>query len=926
MYKIELKLILAFLILFFFIQKISAEVNLQKSNFEILDLNTSQKNYDIFFNSTDYKQLKKWRKAKLTLNNITHSAKFRSRGFEENHYRNANRTIKIKVKKNKFNQFQKKKWDTYNLNAINTDIFLADPIAYSIMDSYGFIGLNSEFGSAKINGNYNGIKIIYENLDDNIFWKRNIKLATMYREAENGYLGNFREWDKEKYTDWEFQSLKRQGDMLDWMSFLYGNQKTNDNFYKYLEKNLDIEYYLKWLALSTITNGYKHLLDHNFVFYNNLEIQKFRPITYDPAGLNIYEINNPIQFFGNEFTKKILMNENYLNKILNNINKILTKTPYKQIYTNATDHQFLKFEKAVLDMQKIVENFKLYDDFEESRVRKTFKKFLLDPNCKVSSDKKSFNLMLATNKNYCVIKNLKKMNKKFFEERKNSLLNQMNKIEYFFYTNELSKNVSNSKILNKEILNFSVKLKSLSNQKINKVIFKINKNNLAVDKLTLLLCEKKIPDLKKIIKKNCIIGKIEDKKIEFKFANKNSLFKAKLNLSQTGNDKIYSYSAYDNISLQPAKVEKKFSIYFEKKHNSKNDLSIILEKVELENSVTKKITNIVNAHRKIKGEDKEKILPLNSKIDYKKLLKKYIFNIQNKKIYYNAKSKFDNFISFESFFSKSGYNIDQSFFKKVSLPENKKIIWGPNKNIYIKHNTILPINSTLIILPGTKVIFEKNKSIIFKGILIAKGSEKNPIYFGTKNQKTFFGSLIFNHESMSGSKINHVIIERGSDVLWNNRFYTGALNIYNTSVNINNSFFKNNIGDDALNLKYSKSIISNSYFLYNKFDGLDADFSNVKILNCVFSKNGNDAIDLGTSIADIKNNNIKFSGDKGLSIGEESQVSAENNTIIKNNIGIANKDESFLKIKDNLIISNKIQITNYVKKKKFGYPKMEELR
>ena len=64
---------------------------------------------------------------------------------------------------------------------------------------------------------------------------------------------------------------------------------------------------------------------------------------------------------------------------------------------------------------------------------------------------------------------------------------------------------------------------------------------------------------------------------------------------------------------------------------------------------------------------------------------------------------------------------------------------------------------------------------------------------------------------MSGSKINHVIIERGSDVLWNNRFYTGALNIYNTSVNINNSFFKNNIGDDALNLKYSKSIINRNF-------------------------------------------------------------------------------------------------------------------
>ena len=53
------------------------------------------------------------------------------------------------------------------------------------------------------------------------------------------------------------------------------------------------------------------------------------------------------------------------------------------------------------------------------------------------------------------------------------------------------------------------------------------------------------------------------------------------------------------------------------------------------------------------------------------------------------------------------------------------------------------------------------------------------------------------------------IAERGKDFSWKGRLYTGALNVYNSSILIDESIIRFNAGDDAINLKYSKSIIKN---------------------------------------------------------------------------------------------------------------------
>jgi len=798
-------------------------------------------------------------------------------------------------------------------------------ISYDFMEKYNFIGLKSKFGTVKINNNLNGLKILYENLDDNLLWNRNIKIGTMYREAETAYLNKFKGWNTKNYKDWEIQSLKRQSDMLDLISFISGNSKKNDNFYKYLEKNLDIDYYLKWLSLSIITGGYSHILDHNIVFYNDLEIQKFRPITYDPAGLDINQINKPIQFFGNRFNQKILMNPIYFKKILSYLNKILTDPEYELNFNQIINTNFSKFEKARQEYRKINNNKEglIFSEQNEAHMNKLFLEHLSNVNCKNWITNKDLSLS-RIEKNNCLIENSKKINQLYFNERKKFLLNEINKIEFSYNQNKLNKKNYNNKNQNTEIFNFSINLKSLSSHKLNKLIFKINKKqlNLESKKNNLFLCENNRNDINFLEISKCTEGAIVNNDIIFNTKNKNIVYNFDLNLFNHQKKNNFEFSSFDNELLLPKTNIKKFAIYsnYQEEENLDQSTSLIIKKIEIENNITKKITSL-DDYIPIKYKYERKIIE-NSKSFIETIhLKKNLLKEKYSFYYYLLTDQINNIFNFKSYFSRIGYNFDQSLFKKTYLPNNKKIIWGPNENIFINQNTILPPSSTLIINPGTNVFLKNKKNIIFHGVVLANGSSENPIYFGTKDKNTFFGSLIFNHESMDGSKFNHVIIERGSDVFWDNRFYMGALNIYNAALDINNSIFRYNKGDDAVNYKYSKSIVKNSQFVENKFDGLDADFSNIQIINCYFDKNGNDGIDLGSSIAYIENNIIQKSGDKGISVGEESYAYIKNNSILDNLIGIASKDESFLIIEKNLIDKNKTDTSNYIKKKKFGMPK-----
>ena len=243
------------------------------------------------------------------------------------------------------------------------------------------------------------------------------------------------------------------------------------------------------------------------------------------------------------------------------------------------------------------------------------------------------------------------------------------------------------------------------------------------------------------------------------------------------------------------------------------------------------------------------------------------------------------------------------------------------KDVIITRDIIIPKNITVTMEPGTNLLISPKKSLISYGKIIAEGLKDQPITIKPVHQDNPWGVFGLVGENANGSTFNYILVENGSQTQINGIFFSGQFAAHFSDIEIKNSIFRFANGDDAVNIKNSKVHIENSYFAQNKFDAIDLDFNPEGIVkNCIFENNGNDSIDLGgTENIRIISNLIINSGDKGISIGENSQnITIINNTVIKSNIGIAIKDLSDPIVINNTLTENNIGISSYEKKSIFG--------
>lgn len=260
--------------------------------------------------------------------------------------------------------------------------------------------------------------------------------------------------------------------------------------------------------------------------------------------------------------------------------------------------------------------------------------------------------------------------------------------------------------------------------------------------------------------------------------------------------------------------------------------------------------------------------------------------------------------------------------RRDSLAQGKIIRWTGEK--VLRRTTIIPHNSTLILEPGTTLRLGKGVSLIVEGALIARGTAEEKILItaiGSKpSYSDYWGSICFIHSLSQDSRMEHVIVEYGSEDHIKGVYCQGALSVYQVPFTIKDCEFRYNRGDDAVNAYYSLITIKDSHFHDNKADALDLDFSNAQVIDCNFYNNGNDGLDCGTSIVFANHNIFSDHKDKGLSIGEESEVKIKNSSFINNNIGVAVKDGSYAFISDNFFIDNKYGVKVYIKKAKYAEP------
>ncbi len=268
--------------------------------------------------------------------------------------------------------------------------------------------------------------------------------------------------------------------------------------------------------------------------------------------------------------------------------------------------------------------------------------------------------------------------------------------------------------------------------------------------------------------------------------------------------------------------------------------------------------------------------------------------------------------------------IPSGYVVKIKNDEEIKII--NNAFIFSKSNWLVNGNAkNFVKINGDKnnfgggILIHSNKKSHFKNVSF---EHLNGLDFNNKFLNNNYSANGFTRTKINDAKENRYLYEFVPDNNYKNYLYGlrlfGALNIYDSIVEIENASFLNIASEDALNIINSKFFIKNVIFENISSDAIDFDFSNGKIIDSNFKNISNDAIDLSGSNVFIQNISLNNINDKSFSSGENSIVEINNVKITNSFIGIANKDGSKLEIRNSIFKNVQIPFASYTKKKNYN--------
>lgn len=263
--------------------------------------------------------------------------------------------------------------------------------------------------------------------------------------------------------------------------------------------------------------------------------------------------------------------------------------------------------------------------------------------------------------------------------------------------------------------------------------------------------------------------------------------------------------------------------------------------------------------------------------------------------------------------------LNENTFQEFFSQSNNTLILK-SKKIIINKNVIIPDGYNVEIADGSEIDILNNALFISYSPIKINGLADNPVIIKSSD-KSANGFSIF--QAKGKSFLNYVEFDGLNTLNYYGWTLTGAVNFYESDVEITNSSFINNVCEDGLNIIRSNFLVKDSRFENTYGDAFDSDFSNGKVINCRFNNLNNDAIDFSGSVADITSCIISNAKDKGVSGGEKSKMQIKNLTISSCNIGIASKDKSELIVENTSIKSSNYGFVLLQKKPEYGDAKVE---
>jgi len=183
-----------------------------------------------------------------------------------------------------------------------------------------------------------------------------------------------------------------------------------------------------------------------------------------------------------------------------------------------------------------------------------------------------------------------------------------------------------------------------------------------------------------------------------------------------------------------------------------------------------------------------------------------------------------------------------------------------------------------------------------------------PVVF-TAAEKSWGGLILDAHGS--DCLIRNARFSRAAEFRRKNRRYTGALTVLSPGLcRIEDSVFSDNSGDDALHAVGGRTEVRRSLFLRNR-DAMDFDDGEALVEDSMVSGTVDDAVDCGNADVVIRNTVLRGSGDKGVSVGEGSTTRVEDTLITDGNIGVGVKDRSRAVLQRTLLRGNGLALAVY---------------
>jgi hypothetical protein len=233
----------------------------------------------------------------------------------------------------------------------------------------------------------------------------------------------------------------------------------------------------------------------------------------------------------------------------------------------------------------------------------------------------------------------------------------------------------------------------------------------------------------------------------------------------------------------------------------------------------------------------------------------------------------------------------------------------------ISNPVIIPSGYIVIIKEGAELNFIDKSPFISYSPVFALGTSSQPVRI-TSSDGTAMGFNVFAAEKKS--VLENTVFDQLNTLDYNGWALTGAVNFYESDVDLINVKFMNNRCEDALNIIRSEFTITGCSFDNIFQDAFDSDFSEGIVLNSFFRDIANDAVDFSGSKITIEDCEIINTGDKGISCGEKSVLTINNVKINNSNVAVASKDLSRLTIANSLITNSKYSFIALMKKPEYG--------